>query len=143
VSAERTPIVGVSVSLWHEGRVLLVRRAGEPYAGLWSFPGGKVRHGERMAEAALRELREETQLSANIGDIIATLDVIEAPGATGAAERYHFVLIVLEAADPSGRLAASDDASEAGWFTPADALAMRLTPETAMLLERKRAAPLR
>lgn len=140
MSAERAPIVGVSVSLWHAGRVLLVRRAGEPYAGRWSFPGGKVRHGERMSEAARRELAEETGLSARMGEIIATLDVIEPPGATPPAERYHFVLVVLEASEPEGELVASDDASAAGWFTPEEASAMNLTPETAMLL-RRRARP--
>jgi ADP-ribose pyrophosphatase YjhB (NUDIX family) len=135
---ERAPIVGVSVALWHADRVLLVRRARSPYAGLWSFPGGKVRHGERLAEAALRELGEETGMSATVGEVIATIDVIEPPGATADADRYHYVLVVMEAGKPEGELAAGDDASAAGWFAIEDATLLPLTPETATIIERRR-----
>lgn len=37
-------------------RVLLVRRAKEPLKGAWSLPGGSVERGERMADAASREV---------------------------------------------------------------------------------------
>lgn len=43
-----------------DGRVLLVARAG----GRWAFPGGRVKLGEEMADAATRELLEETRLNA-------------------------------------------------------------------------------
>jgi 8-oxo-dGTP diphosphatase len=43
-----------------DGRVLLARRPeGKPLAGLWEFPGGKVRDGESPEAALIRELREE------------------------------------------------------------------------------------
>lgn len=43
-----------------DGRVLLARRPeGKPMAGLWEFPGGKVRPGETPEAALIRELREE------------------------------------------------------------------------------------
>ncbi len=138
VREPRGPVVGVSVALWHDGKVLLVRRARPPHAGLWSFPGGKVEHGETLAVAALRELGEETGLSARIGEVIATLDVIEPPGSTPAAERYHFVLVVLDASAPMGMLVASDDAAEAGWFSLDQAEALHVTPEPATLLARHR-----
>jgi ADP-ribose pyrophosphatase YjhB (NUDIX family) len=49
------------------GRVLLSRRAREPYAGMWEVPGGFVELGEHPAEAARREAREELGL-----DIVLT-----------------------------------------------------------------------
>jgi 8-oxo-dGTP diphosphatase len=43
-----------------DGRVLLAERpAGKPMAGLWEFPGGKVRAGETPEAALIRELKEE------------------------------------------------------------------------------------
>jgi 8-oxo-dGTP diphosphatase len=47
------------------GRILVARRAdGQHLAGAWEFPGGKIANGEEPADAALRELREETGLKA-------------------------------------------------------------------------------
>ncbi|HEY8190076.1 MAG TPA: NUDIX hydrolase, partial [Micavibrio sp.] len=43
-------------------KLLLIKRAGEPYAGKWALPGGFVNIDESLDEAAKRELREETSV---------------------------------------------------------------------------------
>ncbi|MBA4018537.1 MAG: hypothetical protein C0483_15330 [Pirellula sp.] len=61
-----TPIA-VAV-LEHRGKFLIGRRPeGVALAGLWEFPGGKVEAGETPAEAARREMREETGLDVFVG----------------------------------------------------------------------------
>ncbi len=60
--AEPLPVVLVAaVALVDaDGRVLLAERPqGKSMAGLWEFPGGKVRNGETPEEALIRELKEE------------------------------------------------------------------------------------
>jgi 8-oxo-dGTP diphosphatase len=53
-------------------RVLITRRsAGEKLAGLWEFPGGKVRDGETPQECLERELLEELGLTVRAGEIVA------------------------------------------------------------------------
>lgn len=60
------PCLCVSIAVFREGRVLLARRTAPPYAGVFSLPGGLVETGETLAEAALRELREEVAVEARI-----------------------------------------------------------------------------
>lgn len=55
--------VGVAVIVKRAGRVLMARRKGSHGAGAWSFPGGKVDPGELSADAAIREVLEETGLN--------------------------------------------------------------------------------
>ena len=79
------PIVGVGVVVWHGERVLLVRRGKPPRVGHWSLPGGAQQLGETVAQAARREVMEEAGLEVALGDIVATVDLIERDRTTGSA----------------------------------------------------------
>ncbi len=97
------------------GRVLLVRRGKEPGRGLWSLPGGRVEPGESPAEAAAREVREETGLDVVVG---ALLGVVTTP----EVEIHDFSATVA-----GGTLAAGDDASAVRWCTATDLAELPLT----------------
>ncbi|MBI1787093.1 MAG: (deoxy)nucleoside triphosphate pyrophosphohydrolase [Acidobacteria bacterium] len=59
--------VVVAAIIERAGQVLICQRAaGQPHAGKWEFPGGKVEPEESYATALARELREELDIEANI-----------------------------------------------------------------------------
>ena len=105
------PALTVDAVLLKGHEVLLVRRAREPFAGAWALPGGFVDVGERVEDAARRELVEETGLK---GDIVDLLGVWSDPARD---PRGHTVSVVF-VCKVSGivDLAAGDDAAEARWY---------------------------
>jgi ADP-ribose pyrophosphatase YjhB (NUDIX family) len=58
------------VVIEHQGKLLLGRRNIEPGRGKWSYFGGYVEQGEQVEEAALREVKEETNLDVHIDRFI-------------------------------------------------------------------------
>ncbi len=103
------PKVAAAVLIEEDGRVLLVRRANEPFRGLWTLPAGFINGGEDPAEAAERECLEETGLSVRVKRV---LDVISGR----EHERGADFIIVYLAEVISGELVPADDADAAEWF---------------------------
>jgi ADP-ribose pyrophosphatase YjhB (NUDIX family) len=95
--------------------VLLVRRANPPDAGLWGFPGGKIDYGEPIHEAAIRELRQETNVRAQPLTTFTAVDVFERD-ADGAL-RSHYVLVAVLCRYRSGTPMPASDALEARWLS--------------------------
>ena len=100
------------------GRLLLVRRGREPAAGLWSLPGGRVEPGETAAEAAAREVQEETGLTVEVGRVL-----IEAVIWDG-----HYRVKDFAASVVGGDLVAGDDAAEVRWVEITELKSMALSP---------------
>ena len=125
-------IIGVSVAVRHDGAVLLIKRGRPPYAGVWAFPGGRLEVGERLAEAARREVREEANIEVEIEAQIDTAEIIRRDE-TGRVEG-HYVLAVFAGRYVSGTIRAGDDAAEARWVMPGDLGSLILTEDTARIL---------
>jgi 8-oxo-dGTP diphosphatase len=127
------PIVGVGVVVWHGERVLLVRRGKPPRAGHWSLPGGAQQLGETVAEAARREVQEEVGLEVTLGDIVATVDLIERDPHDRI--RYHYTLIDFVAEATSAALRPGSDAADARWFSVAEVALLGLWSETVRVIK--------
>ncbi len=92
-----------------DGRVWLLRRAFDPGAGLWTFPGGFVDLGESVQDAARRETREELEIDIELGSLVGVY--------SRAEER---VVLVVFAATPLGVPRETEEATEVRAFVPAD-----------------------
>jgi 8-oxo-dGTP diphosphatase len=109
--------------------VLLIRRGTKPLAGDWSIPGGRIEFGERAEAAALRELAEETGVTARLVGLVDVVDAIFTSRTTGAVAR-HSLLFDYAAAWVSGEPVAGDDADHAEWISPARLAELPLWDET-------------
>lgn len=98
-------------------RVLLIRRANDPFAGAWALPGGFVDENEPLAAAAKRETLEET------GVEVTDLEQLYTAGDPGRDPRGWTVTVayLVRVRPDELKPVAADDAAEVGWF-PLNAL---------------------
>ena len=108
------PIPATIAAVWHQDRILLVRRANPPDAGRWGFPGGKIEAGEQIEQAAVRELLEETGIEGRARQVFTAVDAFDKDDS--GRLRRHYVLIAVLCDFVAGTPVAGDDALEARWF---------------------------
>jgi 8-oxo-dGTP diphosphatase len=71
---EKVPMLTVDAVIFKGSRVLLVKRAIDPYRGCWGIPGGFLNRDETLEECLKREVKEETGLSVSPGKLIGIYD---------------------------------------------------------------------
>lgn len=111
----QNPIPAVGAILLQNDEILLVKRKYKPRAGYWSLPAGFVEYSESIQHALLREIKEETNLDIEIGNVFEVFNAFD-------DSRYHVVVILYYAKIKGGKLKAGDDAMEVGYFQLHDEL---------------------
>jgi len=107
------PVVS-AVVLNRKRQVLLVKRKREPYRGMWCLPIGFAELDESIAQAALRELQEESGVEGEVRRLLGAESMV--------SDHYGEILVVtFEVRKTGGEAVAGDDAEAVGYF-PIDAL---------------------
>jgi len=131
------PVVGVGAVIVCDGKILLVKRRGEPGRGKWSVPGGLVELGETVEEAVIREVKEETGLDVAEPELIDVVDNIVRD--EKGEIKWHFIILDFFVKVRGGELRASDDAEEIRWVPLDEAEKYDLTKTFRSFLQRNKA----
>ena len=126
----RYPSVGVAVVIRDEtGRVLMGRRTRGRYADLWCIPCGRLEWGEEVRAGALRELAEETGLTAEITGIAAVHSNFHRPDDLSVGIWFHGVVTGGELYPVDGEL------SELAYFHAAEPPPLAFPTDALVLAE--------
>lgn len=107
----KKPSITVDAIILNEKEeILLVKRKNEPFRDHWALPGGFVEYGERVEDATIREVKEETGLEV---EIIKLHNVYSDPKRD---PRGHTISIVYHCRVKGGNLKGGDDAKEAKFY---------------------------
>ena len=131
----RYPRAAVGAVVFRQERVLLVRRGHAPGRGQWAIPGGNIKLGESLQQAAEREILEETGIVIKAGEPVYSFDAIVRDESGAVA--YHYIIVDLRADFISGEPRAGDDASDVRWVAAHELDDLALSARTMELLKRR------
>ena len=126
------PMLAVSIAVFRGPRVLLATRTKPPFEGAFSLPGGVVETGESLREAALRELREEVDVEAEIVGFNRHVESVSTD-ADGRV-RTHFVIASFVARWRAGEGTPGSEAGVVRWVLPAWIADLPHTPQVPELV---------
>ncbi len=118
-----------------DGRVLVVERGRPPGQGLWSVPGGRVELGEALADAVVREVREETGIDIEVGPLA---EVVERVSPTEAGTFHYVILDYVARPRHAAVPVAGDDVTAARWVGLDELAALPVTEGLREVIERAR-----
>ena len=106
----KRPSITVDAVILKENKIVLIKRRNAPFKEYYALPGGFVDYGEKVEDAVIREVKEETGLKTKIEKLVG---VYSAPDRD---PRGHTITIVYKLNITGGELRSGDDAKEIGLF---------------------------
>jgi ADP-ribose pyrophosphatase YjhB (NUDIX family) len=103
--------VGAGAIIEEEGRLLLLQRTQQPFAGDWNLPAGYVEADESPRQAVIRETFEETGLQVEADELVDVYFFADDPRGNG-------ILIVYRCHIVGGKLQETDEGCQPTFFTP-------------------------
>jgi len=113
--------LAVGAIVIRDNHLLMVRRAQEPARGLWSVPGGKVERSEYLSDALRREVREETGLEIDVGELAGFFEVI-------GDDNHYVIMDFLSTYSGSDVPRPGDDVDRVRWVPLDDIHSLDCTP---------------
>lgn len=129
MTEEQKPRITAAVLVIKDNKFLLAERNKENYNKYWVIPGGGVKFGEKIEEAAIREIKEETNLDVEIIKSLGHKEVINVPG------NYHSIVFFYLAKPKNINLEAKDDISQAKFLTIEEIKQLKLAESAQEILK--------
>ena len=110
MSEYRNPALTVDAIIIKDDKVLLIKRLNPPYENHWALPGGFVEYGEKVEDATVREVKEETGLDITLEELVGVYSDPERD------PRGHTVTVAHTSKITGGKLKSDSDAKDAHFF---------------------------
>lgn len=124
----RYPVVAVGAAIVKGENILLVKRSKEPLRGYWTLPGGRVKNGETLEEAVVREILEELNLKIKPEKILYVSEILK-KDKKGKIE-FHYVIVDFLVRSFRGKVHLNEESLSYGWFNQAELERLRITGDT-------------
>ncbi len=122
------PFVGIGAVVIKDNTVLLIKRSKPPRVGRWSLPGGAQALAETVHQGALREIKEETDVDAEVVGLVDVVDSITHDDDGRVV--YHYTLVDVACRWIGGEARAGGDAADTAWIAMDSLAEMDLWSET-------------
>lgn len=120
--------INVVAGLIYDGdKILITKRSGGEFDGMWEFPGGKIESGETHREALERELMEELSIGASMEQYLMTL--------THQYETFHLTMHLYWTKIVSGTLTLNEH-SDFKWISKEELEGVNWVPADVVVVER-------
>lgn len=123
------PAVAVDIIVEKDDKLLMIRRGGETFKYSHALPGGFIEEGERVEDAAVREMKEETNVD------VEPIEILGVYSMPHRDPRGHIVTVVFICKMLGGKVKAGDDAAGIEWVHFNDIFRKRLSSDHPLVIE--------